>query len=1535
MNKRYRLYRYASMLLATVFIMTSLSCERELFWVYDADEVNAKHVSLTLGFEVPRYGNEAVTRNLSANDEHKINNFQLLIFQCVNDGEGQPDPSQSYCIYNRFYSPSELADKTDFQGEEDTWVSVETKYNDLLGGAGAESINSSSGYMIIDDLEIDTSKGCYIFGFANVEDVDGELQSIAAVAYDKGGTKYTTTRAALNAIKVKEGASNDFGTLQDLQKIQVELNNLADHKNDDGLLEESILNREYANLLYSGAWSKWTKKITGSDGTQHNFYDDDNLNGYVSPETFGAVQSGNSIDLRSKGMIYLRALISHVKFIVTYDEDMFKDFKPESWEVVHVPVRSYFLDRSSSDSYAPLSSEVAFGRLEPIKKMTHTEGHYEFDFYMYENHKNASDIDDIDVSDKETFTNADKALTEAYYTRFYGDGINKIPGVTPPVDPNQLYYAVYGYGYDPEHPNSDESKKAKTSFLYAKRELELKGTGGVSDSQYQNKVIWNIKGEQNSHHETNGYDSKKFVYSEPKSTYVIIKGRLQLNTENQIKLKNLAGFAEYDDATGAITNITATNIDDVTDGYADVTYTIHLGYVGQKDAGGNVTLEQVEDFNVLRNTDYTYNVHIAGINSILTSVIADLDVNVKNPSLGKYRVKYQPGADGHLNLAMGTIYNMDAHYNQFNFMLTKSSLSDFYFEMHTPWNTITSVEVKEAIRQIKGLYGFWPNPQDSTQVDMEAYNLFSRSYDGIIRNALYEPTGEINNAVKTIYDKFALNQDFTWFKFTPTTDQRGLFDTDLQYSSNQENYAKNRATTYYDPNSATLWNLFQFMVTMDALSMSSSGIPDYKETGTQIHARIAETMYGEGGVKAGSTSVFTCNVNGVDYSGDYALPFLTDIRTYELEEIEVNGQTITPIQQYGWILSNYETYGNIPFDINNPNSFYRYKRPYISDGKYMVEENYIQYLRDTEPNCFGVNAGVHELTNDKKIHRMFYTGYVDEYFYSQPPLNLNGVTISWGTPYWTEFVNKPARYISFGYRASDGSGTAGYTQKSLDGESSLMTTQLTMVQSSIQTFYKTTGNPTYALGLEHENETHDPRWQDSGGDELPTSKLSSADGYANTYPHVVGLSWDTYVSEKVWETPGDGIDGAYYHNVSLKRANSNSLSESDREQFGNAAEVYTYVAGAIRMCLNRNRDEDGDGTIDASEVKWYLPASTQLDLASMCHFSLSDPLFNYNDFYDSKVTDAENHQRLPKNEFSKLNSQYLYKFHYVASDYMVSLAEEMMNSSPYNNTYTSKPYELRCVRNLNYDPTVNSTPGAKITVYSNTDVVSNSKYRTADDVKVYSFSDTGDHIFEMNKLDSRSIRSTIYHSRELPSPHYLFSATNLPYDRFQVAKDNDILEDIFIDPGPTYNKQELNNITLEHPCSLYYEDDTEDEHGNPTPKDLGAWRAPNFTEVGLMMVELRARNPEVNGNVPDNNANPLFFWKSTQTSYQPFSATSWNFTGPWGRVMGVKWSSGGWDTYSSDPKSWDNKNVIEEWQYSKTKATGFFLRCVKDLPKNN
>lgn len=89
---------------------------------------------------------------------------------------------------------------------------------------------------------------------------------------------------------------------------------------------------------------------------------------------------------------------------------------------------------------------------------------------------------------------------------------------------------------------------------------------------------------------------------------------------------------------------------------ADVTYTIHLGNTGSAE-DANL---RANNYETLRNTHYTYNVKVRGVNDIIVEV-------EKND-------EKRPGAEGDVVIAGGEVVELDSHFDRYKFYLRKSDL---------------------------------------------------------------------------------------------------------------------------------------------------------------------------------------------------------------------------------------------------------------------------------------------------------------------------------------------------------------------------------------------------------------------------------------------------------------------------------------------------------------------------------------------------------------------------------------------------------------------------------------------------------------------------------------------------------------------------------------------------------------------------------------------------------------------------------------------------------------------------------------------
>ncbi|WP_294480202.1 fimbrial protein [uncultured Bacteroides sp.] len=273
-------------------------------------------------------------------------------------------------------------------------------------------------------------------------------------------------------------------------------------------------------------------------------------------------------------------------------------------------------------------------------------------------------------------------------------------------------------------------------------------------------------------------------------------------------------------------------------------------------------------------------------------------------------------------------------------------------------------------------------------------------------------------------------------------------------------------------------------------------------------------------------------------------------------------------------------------------------------------------------DLFGLSADILGQSDKKQNDTIYYTVFVDEYYYNQAPAGQ-----TWKEPYWKYFVNKEDRYVMLLFGP----------ELSKDQESSYADAQYLITQRSIQTYYSTEhfNEDKTALGMEHINETGVPADSDP---KIKTEKWSLSNGYYNMRLYIKNggnkIKWDTHAN--------------------LTTPNKDGYTFTMKLQSGWSA------------CLSRNRDENGNGEIDPEEVKWYLPARDQLTGMFLGAESLTTPLFDADAHAIGtiKTGDAKYHYLLSNNE----------KFW---SDEGCSIGGRHDNGP--------SPRDLRCVRNLNLD----------------------------------------------------------------------------------------------------------------------------------------------------------------------------------------------------------------------------------------------------------
>ncbi len=194
------------------------------------------------------------------------------------------------------------------------------------------------------------------------------------------------------------------------------------------------------------------------------------------------------------------------------------------------------------------------------------------------------------------------------------------------------------------------------------------------------------------------------------------------------------------------------------------------------------------------------------------------------------------------------------------------------------------------------------------------------------------------------------------------------------------------------------------------------------------------------------------------------------------------------------------------------------------------------------------------ITQSNRDYVARFTAFVNENYYIRHPLT-GGATKVWST-----FTNKQTREMII----------AMSSDISTDGNSSYNQVYTYISQLSIQTFYNSRVSDINGLGVESYNET--PLYEFAHPREDRLTPLSYSNGFANQNTLLSrddkGTNWSTYIS---------AANNGWKQTVGNDRSSHKLNSAYETE-------------AAYAACLSRNRDLNGNGTIDQSEIRWYLPS---------------------------------------------------------------------------------------------------------------------------------------------------------------------------------------------------------------------------------------------------------------------------------------------------------------------------------------------------------
>lgn len=427
-----------------------------------------------------------------------------------------------------------------------------------------------------------------------------------------------------------------------------------------------------------------------------------------------------------------------------------------------------------------------------------------------------------------------------------------------------------------------------------------------------------------------------------------------------------------------------------------------------------------------------------------------------------------------------------------------------------------------------------------------------------------------------------------------------------------------------------------------------------------------------------TTYTYSSKSQGLDYGTQEKNPqaFLCDwVRfrpTYAKDKLAVYKNT--NISGYGepWTFSDLQdVLTNKPVTDVNGNTGFTKNAPTEKELK-----NYVD----------AVNNGS-DVTNFENTYKEwleeshYYTVFVDEYVYQYDSDGVSNVADN-TLKDWKVFTDLPERKLWLM--------NEDVRQNSTDGESSYIKSKYLISQRSIETYYSTEDyNTTFisefspskynsetnisstAIGIEHYDESLGAATRTWS---VTTGGLDANNGRYNVWLALGGNENGRSVSGKYWydltktdkSTSNENsrwIDPVKITSDIEYQNSSVVINESGTKPLFDVGNEMMY------QCMNRNRDEDGDGVIDADELKWYVPTANMYYRMIIGDKSLSESLLGLNRLSQYAYTAGESGDNYT---------------HHFTSDYKALWTDEGYSLSDGFGYYGSAQ-RLRCVRLLGVD----------------------------------------------------------------------------------------------------------------------------------------------------------------------------------------------------------------------------------------------------------
>jgi hypothetical protein len=295
---------------------------------------------------------------------------------------------------------------------------------------------------------------------------------------------------------------------------------------------------------------------------------------------------------------------------------------------------------------------------------------------------------------------------------------------------------------------------------------------------------------------------------------------------------------------------------------------------------------------------------------------------------------------------------------------------------------------------------------------------------------------------------------------------------------------------------------------------------------------------------------------------------------------------------------------------------------------------------------------------------------------------------------------------------------------------------------------------------------------------------------------------------------------------------------------------------ANSICMNRNRDLNGDGAIQDEEVRWFLPTSSIYQQISVSQGELPDPIFKFGDHSRSEFADARKQGGVKDSDYG--SERYgTYNYHYISADFQYFFAEEFVSTGndPFEGwgSNISAAYTVRCVRNLGTNP--GRQPKKDVMEVENGFEI-----------------DTDARIFTQSNFTDETLRGSVTGGL---APHDFTSPAARMAKKFQYAK-HVILSgsDGYISfgggqitsTGDSYWRTYYwtRSLRINGICGKYTEEDDE--------SDYGTWRVPSAGELALMWIaNLPQDTPEMESGYISPGTNNSCYLSATHDYFYTFA----------------------------------------------------------------